>query len=80
VPYQYSFFNEQYRRWVQSTGASMRVMRDPGESVEVDWAGDTMAFADPATGETRDGWLFVAASSFSTYAHVEAFADMTLGS
>ena len=34
VPYQYSFFNEQYRRWMKSTGASMRIQRSPGESVE----------------------------------------------
>jgi transposase len=80
VPYQYSFFNEQYRRWVTSTGASMRVPREPGESIEVDWAGDPMAFADPLTGEEVQAWLFVAALSFSAYAYVEAFADMKLGS
>ena len=80
VPYQYSFFNEQYRRWMTSTGASMRIQRNPGEQVEVDWAGDTMGFADPVTGELVDAWLFVAALSFSAYAYVEAFADMTLPS
>ena len=80
VPYQYSFFNEQYRRWVKATGASMRIQRNPGESVEVDWAGDPMGYADPLTGEPRQAWVFVAALSFSAYAYVEAFADMTLGS
>jgi transposase len=80
VPYRYSFFNEQYRRWVASTGASMHIQRDPGESIEVDWAGDPMSFADPVTGAPVDAWLFVAAFSFSAYAYVEAFTDMTLGS
>lgn len=80
VPYRYSFFNEQYRRWVASTGATMRIQRNPGESIEVDWAGDAMSFADPVTGAPTDAWLFVAALSFSAYAYVEAFADMTLGS
>ena len=80
VPYQYSFFNERYRRWVVSTGASMHIARSPGESIEVDWAGDAMSFADPVTGESVDAWLFVAALSFSAYAYVEAFTDMTLGS
>lgn len=80
VPYQYSFFNEQYRRWVKSTGASMRIQRDPGESIEVDWAGDSMVFADPVTGEPVDAWVFVAALSYSAYGYVEAFADMTLAS
>ena len=78
VPYQYSFFNEQYRRWVKATGASMRIQRDPGESIEVDWAGDSMVFADPVTGEPVEAWLFVAALSYSAYAYVEAFTDMTL--
>lgn len=80
VPYQYSFFNEQYRRWVKSTGASMRIQRSPGESIEVDWAGDPMVYADPLTGEQKQAWVFVAALSFSAYAYVEAFGDMTLGS
>lgn len=80
VPYQYSFFNEQYRRWVASTGASMHIQRSPGESIEVDWAGDAMSFADPVSGQPVDAWLFVAALSFSAYAYVEAFTDMTLGS
>ena len=53
MPYRYSFFNEQYRRWVKSTGAAMRIARDPGESIEVDWAGDPMLFADPVSGEAR---------------------------
>jgi len=80
VPYRYSFFNEQYRRWVASTGASMHVQRTPGESVEVDWAGDPMSFTDPLTGARVDAWLFVAALSYSAYVYVEAFADMKLGS
>jgi transposase len=79
VPYRYSFFNERYRRWVTSTGASMRVPRSPGESIEVDWAGDPMSFADPVTGDPVKAWLFVAAFSFSAYVYVEAFMDMTLG-
>jgi len=78
VPYRYSFFNEQYRRWVVSTGASMRIQRTPGESIEVDWAGDAMSFADPLSGAPTDAWLFVAALSFSAFTYVEAFIDMTL--
>lgn len=80
VPYQYSFFNEQYRRWVKATGATMRIVRSPGESIEVDWAGDAMSFADPVNGEPTRAWLFVAALSYSAYSYVEAFTDMTLPS
>lgn len=80
VPYRYSFFNEQYRRWVRATGATMRIVRNPGESIEVDWAGDAMSFADPVNGEPTSAWLFVAAVSYSAYSYVEAFTDMTLPS
>ena len=80
VPYQYSFFNEQYRRWVGATGATMRIVRDPAEQTEVDWAGDTMSFIDPASGEVLPAFLFVAALSYSALTFVEAFPDMTLPS
>ncbi|MDR0591992.1 MAG: IS21 family transposase [Bifidobacteriaceae bacterium] len=78
TPYAYSYFTEQYRMWVQASGAAMRMARDPGESIEVDWAGDPMVFADPATGEPRQARVFVAALPYSAYAYVEAFADMKL--
>jgi transposase len=53
-------------------------VRTPGESIEVDWAGASMSFIDPLSGAPTDAWLFVAALSFSAYAYVEAFTDMTL--
>ena len=80
VPYRYSYFNEQYRRWMSATGATMRIPRTPGEAVEVDWAGDPMSYADPLTGTSVRAWLFVAALPYSAYTFVEAFTDMTLGS
>ncbi len=80
VPYRYSYFNEQYRRWMSATGATMRIPRTPGEAVEVDWAGDPMSYADPLTGTAVRAWLFVAALPYSAYTFVEAFTDMTLGS
>ena len=50
-------FNEQYRRWMSATGATMRIPRTPGEAVEVDWAGDPMSYADPLTGTSVRAWL-----------------------
>lgn len=69
MPYQYSFFNEQYRRWMRATGATMRIVLNPGESIEVDWAGDAMSFGDPVNGEPTSAWLFVAALSYSAYSY-----------
>ncbi|MDT0201719.1 hypothetical protein [Nocardioides sp. AE5] len=78
MPYQYSYFNDQFRRRVKTTGATMRIPREPGEQIEVDWTGDPMTFAAPVTGQPQRGWLFVAALPFSAYTYVKAFADMKL--
>jgi transposase len=78
APYQYSFFCEQYRFWAKATKATMHIPRSPGEIMEVDWAGDTMEFADPLTGEICPAYLFVAALTYSAYAYVEAFAKTDL--
>jgi transposase len=80
VPYQYSFFCEKYRKWAQVTKATLHIPRKPGEIIEVDWAGNTMEYADPLTGEIRPAYLFVAALVYSAYAYVEAFSDMKLPS
>ena len=80
IPYQYSFFNEQYRRWVAAAHATMTIPRVAGDTTEVDWAGDPMEYVDPVTGEIRDGWLFVAVLSYSAYGYVQACPDMTLDS
>ncbi|MDR0514796.1 MAG: IS21 family transposase [Coriobacteriaceae bacterium] len=80
LPYQYSFFCDLYRRWAKATKATMRIPRTPAEVMEVDWAGDTMEYADPLSGEARPAHLFVAAMTYSAYSYVEAFCDMGLQS
>lgn len=78
LPYAYTTFTEAYRAWVKVTGATMRIERKPGERVEVDWAGDTMDYIDPATGAVRKAFLFVAALPYSAYFYVQACPDMSL--
>ena len=78
IPVAYSTFTEQYRSWVAVTGATMRIERKPGELIEVDWAGDTIAYLDVHTGRATKAYLFVAALPYSAYFYVEAFADLKL--
>ena len=78
VPYQYSYFCQQYRSWAKVSGAVLRVPREPGRTMEVDWAGDTMVFTDPLSGQPRKAYLFVAVLSYSVYSFVEAFDSMKL--
>jgi transposase len=80
VPYRYSSFTWQCRRWARANAATMVIPREPGETIEVDWAGDAMRYQDPLTGEWRDAFLFVAALPYSAYCYVEPCLDMTLGS
>lgn len=44
--------------------------------MEVDWSGPTMRLVDPATGEVRKVYLFVACLPFSRYSYVEPTLDM----
>ena len=48
----------------------------PGETMQVDWAGQTAALVDTDTGERLDAYLFVAVLPYSGYAYTEAFLDM----
>jgi len=74
VPCQCSSFAEQYlgsrlshhpdpKTGVRS--AKLYIHREPGESVQVAWAGDPMVFIDRLMGVERKAWLFVATLSYS---------------
>jgi transposase len=73
IPYQMTRFCENYRSWVRSTKATMRINRKPGDLMEVDWAGKTLDIYDNITGETIEAYLFIAVLPCSCYAYVEAF-------
>lgn len=53
----------------------MHIPRNPGEQIEVDWAGDPAHIIDPDTGEITEAWLFVGVLTYSQYAFVEAFMN-----
>ena len=75
-PYMYTQFCEKYRQWARLTKATMRVQHKPGESMQVDWAGNTIPVYDPVTGDESKSYLFVAVLPCSCYAYVEACPDM----
>ena len=71
-------FGDKYRRWARITKATMRVTHKPGETMQVDWAGGTIPYFDPITGEEHKAYLFVAALPCSSYLYVEACTDMKI--
>ncbi|MEZ5355346.1 MAG: hypothetical protein R2762_22145 [Bryobacteraceae bacterium] len=68
----YSWFCEQYREWARHLGVVMRQEHRAGEKIFVDHAGDTVGVLDPATGQTRHAYLFVAVLGASNYTYAEA--------
>jgi len=80
MPLMYSQFCRYYRKYANTTKATMRIKRKPGEMLEVDWAGKTCYIIDNVTGELIPAYIFVAALSCSQYAYVEAFLSMDMES
>ncbi|GAB6178805.1 IS21 family transposase [Desulfotomaculum defluvii] len=73
IPLMYSQFCRYYRKYANTTKATMHIDRKPGEQLEVDWAGQTAQIVDRITGETIKAYVFVGVLSCSQYAYVEAF-------
>ena len=76
LPYKSTQFNKYYADYVHKTKATMHLEHKPGETMQVDWAGQTADLVDTDTGERLDAYLFVAVLPYSGYAYTEAFLDM----
>lgn len=76
VPYMYTQFCEKYRRCARVTKATMRISHKPGDTMQVDWAGDLLYITDPVTGELEAVPIFVAVLPCSWYTYAEACCDM----
>ena len=76
VPYQSTQFNKYYADYLAKANATMHLNHKPGETMQVDWAGDTAAVIDTDTGEIIPAYVFVASLPYSGYSYVEAFFSM----
>ena len=76
VPYMYTQFCEKYRRWARVAKATMRISHKPGDTMQVDWAGDPLYITDPVTGDLEAVPIFVAVLPCSCYTYAEACCDM----
>ncbi len=70
--WQYSVFCDQYRRWLATQDVVLRQNHIPGDKVFVDYAGQTVAIVDRATGEEHEAQIFVAVLGASSYTFAEA--------
>jgi transposase len=76
--YQYSWFCEQYRSWLKTLEVTLRQEHRAGEKLFVDWAGQTVAIQNPATGEQAPAQIFIACLGASSYTYAEARISQTL--
>ena len=70
--YGYSRFCDLYRGWRRTISPTMRQTHGPAEKLFVDFAGDTVAVFDDATGEQRRVQIFVAVLGASNYTFAQA--------
>ena len=70
--YGYSRFCDLYAAWRGRLSPTMRQTHPAGERLFVDYAGQTVAVIDGATGEVRQAQIFVAALGASNFTYAEA--------
>ena len=73
LPYKSTQLNKYYADYVHKTKATMHLAHKPGETMQVDWAGQTAALVDTDTGDRLEAYLFVAVLPYSGYAYAEAY-------
>ena len=78
--YSYSRFCALYRSWCTRKKVVMRQTHVSGEKLFVDYAGKTIPYIDPRSGEQCEAQIFVATLGFSSYTYVEASCDQKLPS
>ena len=77
LAYKYTSFCVKYREWAMGLKRSMRQIHIAGEKLFVDYAGQTVALIDAATGEITKAQIFVAAFGASNYTYACATAAQT---
>lgn len=70
--YQLSQFCYYYRMWYKKLSPTMRNTHKAGETMFVDYAGQTIPVYDTVTGTLRQAQLFVATLGMSNYTYAEA--------
>lgn len=74
----YTWFCNCYREYEKSISPVMRQIHKAGEKTFVDYAGMTVPWIDPSTGEIHEAQIFVGALGASQFMFVEATATQQL--
>ena len=71
----YTQFCERYKKFKKENQLTMHKEHKAGEEVETDWAGDTMSYVNPKTGEKVTVYIFVAVLPASSYPFAYAYEN-----
>lgn len=74
----YTQYCERYKAFKKSNQMSLHIEHKAGEEMQVDWAGSTVPYVEPSTGEKKQAHIFVAVLPASSYPFAYAYGDMTL--
>lgn len=75
---QYSYFCEAYRKWAARLDLVMRQQHRAGDTLFVDYAGQTVPVVDPQSGEVHEAQVFIAVLGASNYTYAEATGSQSL--
>jgi transposase len=78
--YQMAQFRRYYYQYVKRIDVTLRQRHKFGESMFVDYAGQTMPIYDRITGQVSEAQIFVAVLGGSNYTYAESTADQSLPS
>lgn len=73
--YSRSHFSEQYKIFTKANKVGAKIKRKPGDSIELDFAGDLVSYTDAYSKEQVEVTLFIATLSFSKLTYVEAIRN-----
>lgn len=76
--YRYSQFCFLYGKWRKTAEPTMLQRHKAGDKLFVDYAGVTVPYANPKTGEIQDAQIFVAALGASSYIFAEATGSQSV--
>ncbi|MHC1720893.1 MAG: IS21 family transposase [Clostridiaceae bacterium] len=74
----YTQFCERYRSFKKINQITMHIEHKAGEEMQVDWAGSTIPYIEPSTGEEKQAYIFVSVLPASAYPFIYAYGDMKL--
>lgn len=76
--YQYSRFCQRYAAWAKQLEVVLRQPHQAGETMMVDFAGQTLSIVDPRTGKSWEAPVFVAVLPASNYTFADVAAAQDL--